>query len=487
MSGTAVTRGAFWVYGYRWLDRLLSFLTIVVLARILTREDFGLVAIAASVVAILEGLSDFDVNRALIRLRGEERELFDTGFTLSAIRGTLTAVLLLVVTAFLQDRAMVEVLWVLALSPLVLGLQNPRFVTFERDLVYSRLALVTLSAKVLSFGVTVAIALVYRSHWALVIGIVVQSFATAFLTYVAKSYRPRWSLARWRDIVSFSGWMSLATAITTLSMQTDRLIVGWLLGVADAGSYYMTQRVGSLPTAELVSPLQRVLFPSFAGMVTEPARLRRAVAESVNVLGSLSLPAGIGFGLVANEVVPLVLGERWTPIVPLLQILVPYLGARATLSMALPCVMALGRTRLLAGVSFVYAWVHIPLFVAGTAAYGLRGAIVSIAVAGAVYTALNAWMLHRTVGLGPVEVAGQLVRPLVAASLMAAALFALAQTPWVRLSGDGGVVSLGFKVATGAIVYGSVLSLLWRLQGRPAGVERRALALWQSRRSVPGP
>ena len=115
---------------------------------------------------------------------------------------------------------------------------------------------------------------------------------------------------------------------------------------------------------------------------------------------------------------PLALGDPWISIVPLLTILVPYLGLRATLSLTLPCVMALGRTRLLFWVSFLYALVHLPAFIAGTLLFGLAGSIWSIVAAGALYTYLNTWLLKRTLGLSLKEIGSQLRRPLAAAVAM---------------------------------------------------------------------
>jgi PST family polysaccharide transporter len=80
-------------------------------------------------------------------------------------------------------------------------------------------------------------------------------------------------------------------------------------------------------------------------------------------------------------------------------VLVPYLGVRATLSMTWPCAMALGRVRLLFWVCFVYALVHLPVFIAGTVIFGLKGAIWSIVAAGVFYTYLNVLLLKKTVYL----------------------------------------------------------------------------------------
>ncbi len=469
-------RGAGWLYAYRWLDRALEFVALVVLARILSPDDFGLVAIAASFVTIVEGLAALDVGKALIRSRDDDRELFDTAWTLAAIRGLVSGLVMLAIAPFLGDARISTVLVVLAASPVLTGLQNPRFVAFERDLLYSKLAALTLGARLGSFVVTVGVAVAIRSYWALVVGLLTASVVSLVLSYLLRPYRPRISLVRFREIFAFSGWLSLTTLVTTLAMETDRLIVGKLVG--DADLYFMTQRVGVLPTRELVSPLQRILFPSFSGLVDDPARLRRAVLESVNVLGSLSLPAGCGFALVAGDFVPLALGQRWMPIVPLLAVLTPYLGLRATLSQTLPCVMALGRTRLLFGVSLAYALVHLPVFVTGTALYALPGAIGSIVVAGVVYTALNAWMLWRTVGIRPGEIVAQLGRPLAATAVMVAAVLALREIlPSPVASELRRWLTLGAEVGLGGAGYAVALGVLWRWRGRPPGIESRFLQL----------
>jgi PST family polysaccharide transporter len=466
--------GAGWLYGHRWLERLADFVAIVVLARILSPDDFGLVAIAASFVAIIEGLAAFDVTKALIRTRDEDRALYDTAWTLSALRGLLAALCMVAISPLMTDPRLGAVLYALALSPLLSGLANPRFVMFERDLVYSKLAVLTLGAKTVSFCLTLILAVLFRSYWALVLGMLAGTLMTTVLSYVLRPFWPRVSWTRVGDIFAFSGWLSLATIVTTLAMETDRIIVGRLLGVADAGLYFMTQRVGVLPTRELISPLQRILFPSFSELAGDRERLRRVVCESINVLGSLSLPAGVGFALVADDFVPVALGDQWITIVPLLMVLVPYLGVRATLSMTWPCAMALGAVRLLFWVSLVYASLHLPVFIAGTALFGLTGTIWSIVVAGVFYTYLNALLLRRTVGIRLGEILRQLARP-VGATLVMAVAVAVASS---ALTGAApGWLSLVLTTAVGCGAYGSALYTLWRVQGRPAGIEQRVLQL----------
>ncbi len=478
-----VARGAGWVYAYRWGERALDLVSIVVLARLLVPEDFGLVAIAASIVAMIEGMSDFDVDKALIHNRDEGSDLYDTAWTLSTLRGLLTAAIMLIVSLFVGDVRLVAILWALAVSPILKGLSNPRFVLFERQLVYSKLAWLSLATRLATFAVTIGTAWVYHSYWALVLGAITGASVRLVMTYALRPHRPRWSLARAKDIFAFSGWMSLTTLVTTLAMETDKIIVGRLISVADAGLYFMTQRSGALPTREIISPLQRILFPSFSEIAGDRRRLRRVVTESINVLGSLSLPAGCGFALVAAEIVPLALGVKWTPIVPLLTVLVPFLGFRGTLSTALPCVMALNETRMLFQVSVIYALVHIPAFVAGTHYYGLMGAIGSIVLAGFFYTYLNAWMLHRTLGITVLDILGALRRPLVATALMVLAVWSL-PLPSHPAETLAQVLNLLAKVTTGVVVFALAQLGQWQMEGRPSGIEQRFLQVLRQRRAA---
>lgn len=473
-----VALGASWLYGHRWIERLLDFAAVVVLARLLSPSDFGLVAIASSTVAIVEGLAALGIDKALIRERSDERELYDSAWTLAVLRGLAVATVMLGVAQLVSEPRIAAILRVLALGPVCNGLVNPRFVTFERALIYSRLAALTVGAKLVSAATTIAIALASGSYWALVAGLLVNSLATTTLSYLLVPYRPAFSTARFRTIFAFSGWLTLTGAVTSLSLETDRIIVGRLLGIADAGLYDMTQRVGVLPTRELLSPLQRLLLPAFSQLTGEAVRLRRAVVESINVLASLSLPAAFGFALIAGDFVPLALGRQWTTIVPLVVVLTPYLGLRSTLSMTLPCVLALGRTRLLFGVSTVYALIHVPVFVAGTAWFGLNGAIWSLVLAGVFYTWLNMWMLERTLGIGAGEIAAQVRRPVAATAVMCGAVLLLAAvTPLAIVPAQPSWPSLLAKIALGGLACTGTFYGLWRLEGRPGGLERRLVQL----------
>ena len=104
MSDTTrrVVTGAGWLYGHRWIERLLDFAAVVVLARMLSPDDFGLVAIAASVVAVVEGVGALGIDKALIRSREDDRELYDSAWTLSGLRGLASAAIMVAIAQFVS-------------------------------------------------------------------------------------------------------------------------------------------------------------------------------------------------------------------------------------------------------------------------------------------------------------------------------------------------------------------------------------------------
>jgi PST family polysaccharide transporter len=449
-------RGAGWVNAQRLLERGLSLASLLVLGRLLAPADFGLVAIATGVAWVLEGVTEFEVRGAVIQAREQDRSLHDTAWTLAGLRGLVIALLMLLGSCFCADLRLGETLMVLALCPLLDGLVNPRFALFERDLEFYPSVLLSSSAALISGGVTILSALLLRSHWALVFGLLAGSATRVLLSYTLRPYRPRWALARWRTIWRFGGWMSLATLITALTQRSDRLIVGALLGFDRAGSYYMVQRLALLPTLDLIAPLGRVLFPAFARLAHTPERLRQAVRESLGALATLTLPLACGLAVVADDGLVLVLGERWRPIVPLLVVLLPFLSLRAILLSARTLAMALGQTRFVFVSSAVLGAIQLPLFSLLTWSQGLPGSIGAVVVVGLVAGGLHLWMFRRLVDL----------------RLMVVALWAM-DAGREALLGPFGPWSLVLEVLTGGLLFGVSQWSLWVLAGRPAGIEQR--------------
>jgi O-antigen/teichoic acid export membrane protein len=180
---------------FRLLDRAVGVISMLILARVLTPADFGLVAMATALIALVELFGGFGLDLALIQHRDATREHFDAGWTMNVLIGALVALLLLVLARplawFYDEPQLVALVALLALGPLIQGSKNIGVVAFRKDLNFDREFRFLLAKRLLSSVITVWLALWLRSYWALAIGMVFGRFTGVGISYALHAFRPR--------------------------------------------------------------------------------------------------------------------------------------------------------------------------------------------------------------------------------------------------------------------------------------------------------
>jgi len=174
--GRTLVRGSAWMIGFRLLDRSVGLISVLVLARVLTPADFGLVAMATAMIAFVELFGWLGLDVALIQRPGATREHFDSAWTMNVLIGASVALVLLAcgwpLAWFYDDPRLIALVAFLSLGPLVQGCENIGVVAFRKELSFDREFRFLLSKRLLSVAITIALALWLRSYWALAIGMV---------------------------------------------------------------------------------------------------------------------------------------------------------------------------------------------------------------------------------------------------------------------------------------------------------------------------
>jgi lipopolysaccharide exporter len=173
-AGRELARGSFWMISMRWVIRGIGFVSTIILARLLTPDDFGVVAMAMVGVAMLEVFTQSGSDLALLRNAEPTREHYNAAWTLEIIQGCVLAVLLFttapLVGGHFEDPRVTNVIRLLSLRAVVGGFQNIGVVTFRRELRFGREFQFGIVKKSATFVVTLVAAFVLRSYWAHVIG-----------------------------------------------------------------------------------------------------------------------------------------------------------------------------------------------------------------------------------------------------------------------------------------------------------------------------
>lgn len=471
----AMIIGTSWMVVMRWVIRGIGLVSTIILARILQPEDFGLVAMASITIGLVETFLAFGVDMVLIQNPDARREDFDTAWTLRILQGSVAAVVVLagspLAVRYFDDPRLLPILWSLAAGLVIGSLSNIGTVMFRKELQFDREFRFEVMKKVISFGVTIAAAVILRNHWALVIGMVTSSVSATVLSYLVHPYRPRVSLVAFSRIWSFSQWILVTNVGYYFETRSDELIVGGQLGARQMGLYSIGSEIAQLPTTEIAAPVARAIIPGFAQLQNEKERLRAAYANLFGAILFVAVPSGLGLALIADQLVPLALGEQWVDAIPLVKVLAVLGVIRITYGNAMNLMMAVGQVRAVALLTwgsvitfFVSAWLVVD-------SLGLIGVATVKLLINAVLLIFGLRIVIAHLGLVGRELSAVAWRPLVAGCLMYSTLSAL----FTRLSlpGAGGLL---VEIAAGAAAYSALVFLLWRMAGKPAGIESLLLS-----------
>ena len=320
----ATAKSTGWIVGWRMATRVLGIMNTLILARLLVPADFGLVAIATSFAQAIDGFSELSVQEALIRERKVDRAMYDTAFTLNAIRGVVTGLVILAgalpVADYFAEPRLLPVLVALALVMFASSLENIGIVDFRRDLAFDKEFMLFVVPRIIGIVAGLIVAFVWVSFWALVVGICATRGLRVVFSYTMHPYRPRLTIRAWRKLIGFSTWGWIFSVTLLIRDRIDLFVIGRVLGTTQVGAYTLGWEVGFAPAAELVLPLARALYSSFSNVRNEWGDIASAYFRAISVAFLVTMPASLGIALIANPFVQLVFGDRWIEAVPVIQV-----------------------------------------------------------------------------------------------------------------------------------------------------------------------
>jgi lipopolysaccharide exporter len=295
-----------------------------------------------------------------------------------------------------------------------------------------------------------------------VAGILVNRSTRLLLSYVMAPYRPRFTLSAFSELFGFSKWVVVNSILNFANSRLDTFVIGRVSGVSSLGIYSMAYEVSNMATTELVAPISRALFPGFSKLQDNPQALVKAYNMSLATIVMFALPVTVGIGLTAEYFVPLLLGDKWLLVIPIMEVLVIYGGLRVSLANTSGLYLALGRPYLITVMSLSNLVVLAPTMIWAVQKFGPIGAAWSL-VAGAIPMVVLMFVFNRLyLGTRVIDTVFTLIRPIVAAALMAAVVYTLKK--WLPVSADWGalVPNLMGLILAGVSVYVGTLAIMVR-------------------------
>jgi len=444
--------------------------------------DFGLVAIATSFSQAIDGFSELSVQEALIREHTVDRAMYDTAFTLNAIRGVVTGLVILAgawpVADFFAEPRLMPVLVALAAVMFASSLENIGIVDFRRDLAFEKEFRLFMVPRIVGIIAGLIVAYTWVSFWALVVGICTTRGLRLVLSYTMHPHRPRLTIRAWRRLIGFSTWAWILSVTLLIRDRIDSFVIGRVLGATQVGAYTVGVEIGFAPSAELVLPLTRALYSSFSSVRNAGGDIADAYFRAISIAFLVTMPASLGIALVAHPFVQLVFGERWVSAVPVIQIfaLVGVMRVIALISGTLLTVY--GQQASQWNITIVSLLVRFVLLLILVNRFGIVGGALAAAAASLLDEALYLLLTFRRFRLRPSALLLSNWRCLLAAVVMAG--FVVLYAGWDSvLAGAStvGFTELTLEVLIGAASYTVVLLGVWLATGRPDGAEAYAVGI----------
>lgn len=482
--GRSVVRGSAFMVAGRFVIRGIGIVSSLILVRLLLPEDFGLVGLAASFIAVAETLSLLGIGMAVVRHPKPDRALYDTAWTINLLRCGLLGGLLAATApwqaALLGDPRIGPIVLVVGLTIALDGLASAGLYRLQRELRYDRIIRLELTGKLVAFTAAIALAVLMGDYWCLVLGNLAARLVVIPYGYWLAPHRPRPCLVHWRVMLHFSKWMLASNACGAIEGQSSNLAIGRLVGLPALGMWQISWQIAAVPVTELAVPIRGPIYAGYAKLQHDAAALRRHFLGGFGLVTAVVLPLSVGIALVAPEIQRIALGPAFAGAAPLIAFCALFAMIDALAHFTFNLFIVLGEQRRMVAIHALLVLLRVPTVVAGALLAGAEGvgaALVLTALFG-----LAAWhgQMARLLGYGIAEIRAEVWRSLAATAAMAALVLALRNwLPAPDGSLAGAAVRLALLSTSGAIAHVGTQALLWWLSGRPEGAERRILTLAQ--------
>ena len=459
----STARGAIWNSLAYWVSKVALLPATLVLARILSPKEFGLLALALVVLTYLDVLRQFGLSTALIQWPDDDDLMVSVAFWLSALFGAVAAagavVLAPLIAGFFHQPELTPMLRVLALTFVVDSVAGIYEARIRKRLQFRRRVGPELARAVVKAVTAIALAVLGAGVWSLVVGQLAGSVAAAVMYWSASRWVPAFRFDRSiaRSLLTY-GWQLMVFAILAIVLKdVDYVIIGRRISADALGYYTLAFRLPELAILGTCYIFSQTIFPVFAKLQRDPVRLARAFLKTVHLLLLMTLPLGVGMSLVAPELVRVAFSERWLLSIPAMRWLALYATAVAIGFVVGDVYKATGRTVMLNVLAVLKLGVTVPvLWVASS--YGIEQvafgqfAVVSAIVALELTVALRILVV-------PVSRLLATVAPAIVSALVMAGVVVAGR--WL-FPGGSPVVRLTALTVLGASTYAACVLLLAR-------------------------
>lgn len=433
---------------------VLRLASIMVLARLLIPEHFGLIGMVTALTVFIEKFEDLGLGDAVVQRKEITHEQLSTLFWLNIIICLFIAILVALcakaIALFYDDQRLVWITVALASNFVFSGLSIQPMALFRRRMRFDHFALVRILSTAVGLAVAIILALLDYGYWALVWKEISRSMTVTLLAWSFCTWRPSLPVRNSgvKSMLKFGGNVTGYNILYYLSNNLDSILLGKFYGAVQVGLYSRARQLSAIPMNPLLEPMQYVSLPALSALQNDPVNYRNYFEKMLAILTFLYMPIIVYIGIYSHPVIYTALGSQWIAAVPIFRIL-------AFSTFVSPIVVMLGLIMLSTGQSRRYFFWGLFTSLSTIIAFliGIKWGVIGLAVSWLVSTALNLtfslFFVFKGTSVGIVSALKSIYKPTIASIGMGAVL--LITYTW--LSSFHVVLQMALSVLLGSVIY----------------------------------
>ena len=321
------TFGVLWSGISQFFTQIFQFIVIVILARLLLPEEFGIVGLTTIFIGLIISINELGLSAAIIQRKDVNQIHLSTSFWASMGTGIILCFLTILLSPFVADffqQELVKPVLIVSSIGLIIGSLSvvPRAI-LERKIEFKSITIVEISAAIVSGVVSIFLAIKGMGIWSLVFGTLSSNLISTVILWKISAWKPllKFSFEHFKELFGFGGHVMGAQIINYIASHIDYLFVGKLLGALSLGYYSLANALVSFPLEKISWMIMRVTFPAFSTIQQDNEILRKGYLKVIKIISLITFPMLAGLFAVAPEFIVFFYGEKWTPMIILVQIL----------------------------------------------------------------------------------------------------------------------------------------------------------------------
>lgn len=452
MNNKSFINNFIWRFAERCGAQLVTFIVSIVLARILTPEDYGVVALATVFTSILQVFVDSGLGTALIQKKNADDLDFSSVFYFNFVVCIVLYIVMFFtapfISVFYNDSSLTLIVRVASLTIVISGVKGIQQAYVSRNMLFKRFFFATLGGTIFSAFIGIGLAYAGFGVWAIVAQQLSNTAIDTLILWITVKWRPKkiFSIKRLKELLNF-GWKLLVSSLfNTVYNNLRNLIIGKYYSSADLAYYNQGDKFPNLIVTNINSSIDSVLLPTLSSAQDEKNRVKSMTRRAIKTSTYIMAPLMMGLAFCATPIVRLILTEKWMPCVPYLQIFCITYMFWPIHTANLNAINAMGRSDYFLKLEIVKKAIGM-LLLLSTMHFGVMVMAYSLLVTTVTSMIINSWPNKNLLGYSLKEQIIDIFPGIFLALLMGLAI------SLVRLLALPDIVTLAFQIPLGAVIY----------------------------------